>query len=68
VSQNLGDLRTVEEETGGRESELGTSSDRRGRNQSELAIEKKPMGICSKNVDYGKCIRVKGKAVLQLRD
>jgi hypothetical protein len=26
------------------------------------------MGICSKNVDYGKCIRVKGKAVLQLRD
>ena len=29
VSPNLGDLRTVEEETGGYESELGPPSDRR---------------------------------------
>ncbi|MCS0671386.1 hypothetical protein NX023_09085 [Cytobacillus firmus] len=33
VSPNLGHLRTEEKETGGRESELGTSSDKRGRNQ-----------------------------------
>ncbi|MBU8729039.1 hypothetical protein KM915_03085 [Cytobacillus oceanisediminis] len=40
----MGDLRTVEEETGGRESELGTSSDRRGRNQSELALRRNQWG------------------------
>ncbi|MCS0671385.1 hypothetical protein [Cytobacillus firmus] len=38
MSPNLGHLWTKEEETGGRKSELGTPSDRRGKNQSELAI------------------------------